>query len=47
MPLINSASKSAFNSNVKELVEHGTRKRPMKQILAIAYAKKREAQKGK
>lgn len=44
MPLIESASPSAFKSNVRELVEHGTRKRPMKQILAIAYAKKREAQ---
>lgn len=44
MPLIKSASKSAFKSNVKELVEHGTRKRPMKQILAIAYAQKRKAE---
>lgn len=44
MPLENGKSKSAFNYNIKELEsanKNKDKKRPLKQILAIAYAKKR------
>jgi hypothetical protein len=44
MPLINSASKAAFQKNVATEVKAGT---PTKQALAIAYAKQREARKRK
>jgi hypothetical protein len=44
MPLITSSSPKAFSSNVKELMQNGTRKRPEKQILAIAYSQKKKAQ---
>lgn len=52
MPLIKSTSKKAFKSNVKELIADNKKKgramgangkkRPMKQILAIAYAQKKK-----
>jgi hypothetical protein len=41
MPLIKSASKSAFTENVKREIKAG---RPVKQSVAIAYSVKREAQ---
>ena len=40
MPLITSKSKSAFQKNIKAEVKAG---KPVKQAVAIAYAKKREA----
>lgn len=42
MPLVKSASKAAFRSNVKAEVKAG---RPAKQAVAIAYAVKRQSQK--
>ena len=42
MPLIKSASKKAFESNVKAEMRAG---KPPKQAVAIAYSVKREAQK--
>ena len=44
MPIKKSASKEAFRSNVKAEVKSG---KPIKQSVAIAYAVKREATKGK
>ena len=44
MPLKKSASKEAFRANVKAEVHAG---KPIKQSVAIAYATKRAAQKGK
>ena len=44
MPLKKSPSKEAFRQNVKAEVKSG---RPVKQSVAIAYAVKREASKGK
>ena len=41
MPLVKSASKSAFRKNVKAEIKSG---KPMKQSLAIAYSVKRKAQ---
>lgn len=52
MPLIKGKSKSAFTKNVKELIADNKKKgkamgangkkRPMKQILAIAYSMKKK-----
>jgi|HubBroStandDraft_3_1064219.scaffolds.fasta_scaffold250123_3 hypothetical protein len=42
MPLIKSASKKAFSSNVAAEMDAG---KPQKQAVAIAYSEKREAQK--
>lgn len=42
MPLVKSASKNAFRSNIKAEVKAG---RPAKQAVAIAYSVKRQAQK--
>lgn len=52
MPLIKGKSKSAFKSNIKELIADNKKKgkakgangkkRPMKQILAIAYSMKKK-----
>jgi hypothetical protein len=44
MPLKKSSSKEAFRKNVAAEVKSG---RPVKQSVAIAYAVKREANKGK
>ena len=44
MPLIKSASKKAFRENVKTEIEAG---KPVKQSVAIAHAKKREAERKK
>jgi hypothetical protein len=44
MPLKKSASKEAFRANVKAEAHAG---KPIKQAVAIAYATKRAAQKGK
>ena len=44
MPLKKSASKKAFQQNVKAEIKAG---KPVKQAVAIAYAEKREAQKEK
>ena len=41
MPLVKSASKSAFRSNIKAEIKAG---KPQKQAVAIAYSVKREAQ---
>ncbi len=46
MPLIKGKSEEAFKSNIKELLtanksKPAKEKRPMKQVLAIAYSKKR------
>ena len=41
MPLVKSASKNAFRSNVKAEVAAG---KPLKQALAVAYATKRAVQ---
>ncbi len=42
MPLVKSASQSAFRKNVKAEMQAG---KPQKQALAVAYSVKREAQK--
>lgn len=42
MPLVKSASKNAFRSNIKAEVKAA---RPAKQAVAIAYSVKRQAQK--
>lgn len=47
MPLDTSGTKAAFKKNVDELYHHGTRKRSLKQILAIAYAVQRRKGKKK
>lgn len=44
MPLVKSGSKSAFRKNIKAEVSAG---KPAKQAVAIAYAVKRDAAKGK
>jgi hypothetical protein len=44
MPLKKSSSKEAFRANVKAEIKSG---KPVKQAVAIAYATKREASKGK
>ena len=44
MPLVKSTSKEAFRKNVKAEVKAG---KPVKQAVAIAYAVKRTAPKGK
>lgn len=44
MPLVKSTGKTAFRSNVKAEMAAG---KPQKQAVAIAYAVKREAAKGK
>lgn len=44
MPLIKSASKKAFRKNVETEIAAG---KPIKQSLAIAYSKKREAERKK
>lgn len=44
MPLVKSTGKTAFRSNVKAEMAAG---KPQKQSVAIAYAVKREAAKGK
>ena len=36
MPLLKGKSKKIISENIKELEEHGTRKRSKKQIVAIA-----------
>lgn len=41
MPLVKSASKSAFRTNLKAEIKAG---KPLKQSLAIAYSVKRKAQ---
>jgi hypothetical protein len=41
MPLVKSASKSAFRRNVKAEIKAG---KPQKQAVAIAYSVKRKAQ---
>ncbi len=41
MPLVKSASKKAFEQNIRT----EAKKRPVKQAVAIAYSEKREAQK--
>jgi hypothetical protein len=41
MPLKKSASKSAFKSNIREMVKAG---HPVKQAVAAAYSTKRKAQ---
>ncbi len=41
MPLVKSASKSAFRSNIKAEIKAG---KPSKQAAAIAYSVKRKAQ---
>lgn len=41
MPLVKSASKSAFRTNLKAEIKAG---KPKKQSLAIAYSVKRKAQ---
>lgn len=41
MPLVKSASKSAFRKNIRAEVRAG---KPVKQAVAIAYAVKRKAQ---
>jgi len=41
MPLVKSASKSAFRSNIKAEMKVG---KPQKQAVAIAYSVKRKAQ---
>lgn len=52
MPLIQGKSQASFNKNVSELIKSNQNKtsgnkRPLKQILAIAFATKREAEKHK
>ncbi len=47
MPLEKGTSKAAFQHNVRELYNNGTKKRGMKQILAIAYAEQRRSRKKK
>jgi hypothetical protein len=48
MPLKESSSKKAFEKNLHELTVNGTRKRSLKQRLAIAFAEQRKAKaKGK
>jgi hypothetical protein len=45
MPLIKGHGQRAFEANVRELVRANSgkkKKRPMKQILAIAYSEKRK-----
>jgi hypothetical protein len=42
MPLVKSASKSAFRKNIKAEVKAG---KPVKQAVAIAYSVKRQAAK--
>jgi hypothetical protein len=42
MPLVKSASKKAFEKNIKAEVKAG---KPVKQAVAIAYSEKREAEK--
>jgi hypothetical protein len=44
MPLVKSPTKEAFRKNVKAEVKAG---KPIRQAVAIAYAVKREAAKGK
>lgn len=44
MPLVKSASKSAFRSNIKAEIKAG---KPQKQAAAIAYRVKRTAQRRK
>jgi hypothetical protein len=44
MPLKKSTSKEAFRSNVKAEIKSG---KPVKQSVAIAYAVKKDAAKGK
>jgi hypothetical protein len=44
VPLVKSASKSAFRKNIAAEVRAG---KPTKQAVAIAYSVKREAAKGK
>ena len=44
MPLVKSASKKAFESNIKTEVKAG---KPVKQAVAISYAVKKEATKAK
>jgi hypothetical protein len=44
MPLVKSASKSAFRSNIKAEIKAG---KPSKQAAAIAYSVKRTAQRRK
>lgn len=44
MPLVKSASKSAFRSNIKAEIKAG---KPQKQAVAIAYSVKRTAQRRK
>lgn len=41
MPLVKSASKSAFRSNIKAEIKAG---KPQKRAVAIAYSVKRKAQ---
>jgi len=50
MPLEEGKSKEAFNKNIAELIKANKdkpegEKRPLKQIVAIAFSEKREAQK--
>ena len=42
MPLVKSASKKAFEKNIKAEVKAG---KPVRQAVAIAYSEKREAEK--
>lgn len=44
MPLIKSASKAAFESNVREMYKAG---HPLKQALAASYATQRKARRKK
>ncbi len=44
MPLIKSKSKKAFSANIRKEIAAG---KPQKQAVAIAYAVKRRAKKGK
>ncbi len=50
MPLVTGKSQASFNKNISELMKANESKttgskRPLKQIVAIAYSKKREAEK--
>ena len=44
MPLVNSTSKGAFRKNIKAEIKAG---KPQKQVVAIAYSVKRNAQSNK
>ena len=45
MPLKKGSSQKTISSNIRELIEHGTRKRSRKQIIAIALSQARKSKK--